>query len=218
LRCSGARSISIYGEIPPDLAVAKVQTIFQLKPASSRRGRRRSDEFEFSFSDRRKADLPPIESLDIDSDDLTPPEIPDHPYVTGVSNPRMTQKKTKKHFKKAELEFEGSSDQLLSRIKSVSTQFTDECRDLRTFLQNQNRFISKAAVDFRQQSLELSRTMHQSMAEVETVHQVAYASIASRQAMVDVPSQAVAYPYMAQPPGLTSSPRKVSHRFHHGHD
>jgi hypothetical protein len=204
LRCSAAKSINIYDDTLVEFEVSEVQTIFQVRPS-----RRASDEFDFTFSETRKTDLPPIEPLDIESDAFSTSAVPDPHFSTTISDSRRTPKNAKKHFKKSQREVADSSVQVLSEMKVISTQLTDECRDLRNFLQNQNRVVGKAALDFQEQSMELSRAMHQSIAEVENFHRTGFRSIASPQ---------VTYPYSIQPADMSTAHRRSSRRFRHGHD
>jgi hypothetical protein len=174
LRLSRPHGLSVFDDELFEWTMTRPAVLFDIAAADLRRP---SDELEFTFTEKRKKDLPPVEAFDI------PDSEPDHMEIERL--PDVGYQKVKK----VQAGIEATSDRVFSRMNSAFDDLADDCREFKSFIQIEHRKLGKTVTDFRQRNLDAGRAIHQSVTEMQQAYQSALTSLAAARRSSELPTQ-----------------------------
>ena len=181
LHRSTAKCVNVYDDVFDNCTLTRPQMVFQKKPMKKKK---RTVE-----TSPRRAESPRRPEIQ-EAPKTTPVPAPATPAPAPQPKPKATddvllertedeEQKMKYSMNKTQREFDANCDKLKTRMNGVFGDMNDDCRELRSFIQEQNKLLSRQAMDFRQHAMEISRNFHQSLNELEGVHRAAISTMAT---------------------------------------
>lgn len=198
LHRSTAKCVNVYDDVIENCALTRPQMIFQKKPSVKRR-KRTGEVSPRTTESPRRIEIPEIETIAPSPVPTATQETVSKPNADDVFLERTgdEEHKVKLTMNKLHRDFDTNCEKLKTKMGGVFNDMNDECRDLRSFIQEQNKLLSRQALEFRQQAMEISRNLHASLNELETVHRSAVSTFSNVNA--DPPPSPPIY-FAPQPP------------------
>ena len=104
---------------------------------------------------------------------------------------------------KANAQFGATADKAASGIATSFKDLENKSNNLRSYCAEQNRDLTKMALDFQQRTLEISKMFHSTLMELDSAHRTAISAVSSTHEMIPAPPHIV---YTTPPP---RRPRRV---------
>lgn len=111
--------------------------------------------------------------------------------------------KIKYSFQKVQQQFDSSARKIENKMDGVLTDINGQVKELRSFMQEENRFMNKSTLEFHQQILDITRNFHNSLSELESEHYTAVSamnSIKNKAENIPQPTQIIVAPPLSPQP------------------
>lgn len=174
----------------PYLSLDRPKTIFQLTSPPIR------PLAEFDASTIIPTKNLPLKSTIQPIEDLLSDQESDA-YVERTSD---QYRKLKNTVSKYQHEFEMNSQKTTNNMNRVSNTINGEIKDIKTYVQEQSRIVSKTALEFHQQTLEMTRSFHAAVSDLESVHHTAASAMNQLKQNIEIQSS---YSFAPQPPQIS---------------
>ena len=172
LHRSAAKSISVYDEIDNNCILTRAQVVFQRRP--TKRKQTVGEDVALPFTEERNLQIEPIIQFPKQRKESSVKEKPvTYNENVFVEITEDEHQKLKHDMNKTQRVFDVSFDKVKTKINGVFGSINEQCKDLKSLVQEENRFLTRQTFDFRQQSMEISRAINMCLNELENVHRSA---------------------------------------------
>ena len=111
--------------------------------------------------------------------------------------------KIKYSFQKIQQQFDSNAKKMENKMDTIYTDINAQVKELRSFMQEENRAMNKSTLEFHQQILDITRNFHNSLSELETEHYSAFSamnSIRNKAENIPQPTQIIVAPPLSPQP------------------